>query len=352
MDEKQGYFRLGLFVIASLTILLAVIFILGGRAMLRPTLVIETYFEQSVAGLELGAPVNFRGVPVGQVSKVLLSAVTYEQGVPLEEQRAYIIVRAKLSGPDALIEQWQTEIQDYVGRGLRAQTQLAGITGQLYLVLDYFDPSRYPPLPFDWTPRDPYVPSAQSLAGELIGKAQEFLASLNEADISELGSNLNRLVITLDRSLDELPIKDLAHELTALMAESRAMVQRLDQTLAAAPIDAAVDKVARASDSVDAFFTDPGLASALDDTQALTSRLRALAERDALARMLTNLDRTLQRIDTLVGDNQYDIQVMIEDLRVTADNLRTLSETAKRYPAGFFIGGPPKQQDLPWTNPK
>jgi len=50
-----------------------------------------------------------------------------------------------------------------VARGVRAQTQFAGITGQQHLSPDFFDPANYPPLPFDWTPKYEYVPSAPSL---------------------------------------------------------------------------------------------------------------------------------------------------------------------------------------------
>jgi hypothetical protein len=60
-----------------------------------------------------------------------------------------------------------------------------------------------------------------------------------------------------------------------------------------------------------------------------------------------NLDRTIQRADALLGDNQYDIRAVVQDLRVTADNLRTLSEIAKRYPPGLLIGGPPQKVQLP-----
>ena len=49
----------------------------------------------------------------------------------------------------------------------------------------------------------------------------------------------------------------------------------------------------------------------------------------------------------MLGDNQYDVRTILQDLRVTANNLRTLSETVKRYPAGALIGGPPEKVVLP-----
>ena len=55
-------------------------------------------------------------------------------------------------------------------KGLRAQTQLAGITGQQYLALDFLDAAKYPPLAFDWKAEYMYVPSAPSLTGEIIDR--------------------------------------------------------------------------------------------------------------------------------------------------------------------------------------
>ena len=51
MNDKQHYLRLGLFVTVSLVILFCVLFLLGGRSLFQPTLIVETYFNDSVAGL-------------------------------------------------------------------------------------------------------------------------------------------------------------------------------------------------------------------------------------------------------------------------------------------------------------
>ena len=132
-----------------------------------------------------------------------------------------------------------------VKRGLRAQTQLAGITGQQYLALDFLDPAKYPPLEFQWTPKYTYLPSAPSLTGEIIANAQTFLASLNEADIKTLGQNLNALVVDLDKKLSEVPVAELSAKAHDVLKNANATFERIDRILAAAPNrpDAAQDRL-------------------------------------------------------------------------------------------------------------
>ncbi len=198
MDDRQHYFRLGIFVVASVAILFAVLFILGGRSLFQPKLEVETYFNDSVTGLDIGVPVKARGVQVGQVTAVDFSSTLYEQDVPVGKRRAYIVVRATIVGPRAQV--WRKELDAYVQRGLRVRTQLAGITGQQYLAVDFVDPKTYPPLPFDWKPKYDYVPSAPSFASEIITSVQNLVSNLDKADIEHLGQNLNALVVNVNKN--------------------------------------------------------------------------------------------------------------------------------------------------------
>jgi ABC-type transporter Mla subunit MlaD len=339
MDESKRYVRLGSFVLVCVTILVAMLFLLGGRKLFQPTFTFETYFNESVAGLELGAPLRFRGVPLGQVSEILTSGATYETDVPMDKRKQYIVVRAKINLSAKEVEQLQHDLVAMVKRGLRAQTQLVGITGQQYLAIDFLDPAKFPQLEFPWTPQFVYLPSAPSLTGQIVANAQAFLASLNEADIKTLGRSVNTLVVDLDKKLGEAPID-------RLVKNANATIERIDGILAAAPVDQTLRKLDSATGRLDALLAGP-VEQTVDNLAGITSRLRKLADDGDLDRMVTRIDATVERLDALIGDNQYDARVIVQDLRVTAANLRTLSETVKRYPAGALIGGPPDKVRLP-----
>jgi ABC-type transporter Mla subunit MlaD len=324
MEESKHHVRLGLFVLVSVCVLAAALFALAGRKWFQPTFTFETYFDKSIAGLELGAPVRFRGVPLGHVTEILTSSATYEADVPLDRRREYIVVRVEVNLSAREAEQMKHEAITLIRKGLRAQTQLAGITGQQYLALDFLNPQKHPPLEFAWQPKYTYVPSAPSPAGEIMTKAQTFLATLNEADIAALGRNLNTLVSDLDTKLGEIPIADLSERAHQVLGHA-------DTTLA----------------RIDALAADPSLHQTLANAAAISAGLRKIADDGDLDRMIKGIDTAVERFDVLLGDNQYDVRAIVQDLRVTADNLRVVSESIKRYPAGALVGGPPEKVRLP-----
>lgn len=321
MDEGKRYYRLGLFVITSVLALALLLFVLGGRKLFQPTYTFETYFAESVAGLEIGAPLRFRGVPLGQVSEILTSGAEYERDVPLLKRRNYIVVRAKvtLSAKEAI--QVRREAPAMVEMGLRAETQLAGITGQQYLTIDYLDPMKYRPLEFGWSPKYEYVPSARSLTGEIMANAQSFMGRLSELDVKNLSVNLNRLLVNLNDKVGELPLAQITGDTENVLRTANATIVRVDQLLA-------------------------NLKPSVENLAVVTGSLRGLADRGDLDRTTTRIDEAVERVNGLMGDNQYDVRMIVQDLRVTADNLRELSATIKQYPAGALIGGPPEKVRL------
>lgn len=347
MEKNKRYVRLGVFVFVTLVVLAGILFILGGRSLFAPTFTFETYFDQSVDGLDIGAPVRFRGVPMGQVTQILTSAQAYEADVPVEKRRSYIVVRAKVTGTDAQVRQWKGEAAELVRLGMRVQTQLAGITGQQYLALDRLDARAHPPLPFDWTPDYFYLPSAPSLSGEIVANVQRFLGNLNEANIQELGQNLNKLTVSLTRKVDELPMDELA----ALLKDTRATVTRLKVVLERPDVDVTLRNLAAATGRLDRLMADPGLKASVDNAAVFTGRLRKVAESGEIDQIVKSVGDLAQRLDAVAGDNQYDVRAIVQDLRATADNLRTLSETLKRYPAGALISGPPEKLQIPGKSP-
>ncbi|HMO65548.1 MAG TPA: MlaD family protein, partial [Verrucomicrobiota bacterium] len=70
MSTSTNYFKLGVFLLAAAALLVGALLFLGAGRMFRPQVMFETYFNESVQGLELGSAVKFRGVNVGSVRRI------------------------------------------------------------------------------------------------------------------------------------------------------------------------------------------------------------------------------------------------------------------------------------------
>jgi phospholipid/cholesterol/gamma-HCH transport system substrate-binding protein/paraquat-inducible protein B len=164
-----------------------------------------------------------------------------------------------------------------------------------------------------------------------MANAQTFLASLNQADIGTLSRNLNLLVSHLDTKVGEVPVAELSASAHDVLVKADSTLKRIDS----------------ASARLDALLGDPALKQTVENAAVISARLRKIADDGDLDRMVNGIDDAAERLDVMLGDNQYDVRTIVQDLRVTADNLRALSETLKRDPAGILVGGPPKKIRLP-----
>jgi paraquat-inducible protein B len=333
-----NYFKLGLFVIASGATLLLMMFLLGGRSLLQPKYVVETYFNESVSGLAVGSPVKFRGVPVGQVSEISISSNRYETGRTLVEKTPYVLVRIQLAGMSAHDFE---QLQQAVDAGLRVETHLTGITGGLYLSLDLLDPIKNPALPISWKPDHLYVPSVPSASNRIVANVEHFLADLDKAEIAQLGHNLNSLVVSLGTRVDEADVRQLTEEALVTLKSLRATVGRIDKLVDRSGLDETLRHAQRATVRAETILSDPAFDSIPRDIAAITQRARVLVDQPQLDQMIRSANQLLARLDGLVGASQYDARAAIEDLRVSMENLRALSESARRYPAGLLFGDPP-----------
>jgi phospholipid/cholesterol/gamma-HCH transport system substrate-binding protein/paraquat-inducible protein B len=236
-------------------------------------------------------------------------------------------------------------LEAYIREGLRAQTQLAGITGSLFLSFDFVDPAKYPTatFAFGWTPDYPYIPSAPSATNQIIQNAQNFLANLDEADIKALITNIAALAESTDKRVREL---DMA-SINAAVVGLRTALARIDSQLAKAPVDQTLAEIGAAARRLDGVFADPKIGSAVGDLAATSSRLRQLVESGELDRALRNLEQLSARADEVVGANQFEVSAMIEELNASAANLRAVTESLRRNPASLFFSAPPPVVTLP-----
>jgi ABC-type transporter Mla subunit MlaD len=331
MTRKQLYFRLGTFILLASGALIALIIVLGAGNLFRKEIALESYFDESVQGLEVGSKVLLRGVVVGSIRRLTFTYMRYQVDRPPIERKPYVLVefviRPELIGagglnPDELIRVIRGEVE----KGLRVRQVPQGVTGLAYLELDYADPVANPPLAFDWTPEHLYVPSARSTVNKIVSGAEDLVRRLTSVDIEGFVTNVNALAVTLEKKANELQVGHISKEASSLISDLRQVTQRLEKILANKAWDEAPRDIAGAS----------------RDAAVAAARIRQFAESEELRKSLAQLQQTLAHIDRAVAGRENDVAATLNNLRQITDNLREVSESAKRYPSGVIFGEPPK----------
>jgi paraquat-inducible protein B len=233
-------------------------------------------FEESVRGLALGAPVDFDGIIVGDVTAIDFDVdpktgkIIIPVEVNLYPQRFRLHSRTRLA--DRTPVERKVLIDNLVAQGLRAQLRSANLlTGQLYVALDYFPHQRKASV--DWTVSPPVVPTVR-------GNLQEIQAAL----------------LSVANKLDKLPLERISTGLDKTLGTANALLARLDSEVAPEARGALVEA-----------------------QQALRSADRLLAP-----------DQDLQQ----------DVRGAVSDVGRAARALRSLADYLERHPEALLRGKP------------
>jgi phospholipid/cholesterol/gamma-HCH transport system substrate-binding protein len=346
MSAQAHNVKLGLFVIGAIVAGVVLLLIVGSGRWFQTKTVVETYFNESVQGLDVGSRVKYRGVNVGEVTRIGFTYNKYEQDKPMAERKRYVLVEATIlgrligsraGGEITRPEQVSMEIE----RGLRIRLAPQGITGTNYLEIDYVDPKTNPELPISWEPANLYIPSTTSTftqflsaAGDIVEKLQKLdleatlrrldtlLDTTNRkvdaVDTGKISDTAGRVLGKLDTKLDQLHVDQLNKESTALLAEVRETNRKLGGIL-----------------------DDPAWKKLPSDAGAAAAQMRKLVEDPNLSRAISHLESTLTRLDRMAGGTESDLRRTLDNLRQITENLRDLTEEAKQNPSRLIRGAPP-----------
>ncbi|NYE26073.1 PqiB family protein [Pigmentiphaga litoralis] len=206
-----------------------------------PTSVVM-YFEQSVRGLSPGAPVDFRGVVIGQVRSIGIEfrrdkrAFVLPVVVDLYPQRLGLGSRTA-SGTTANDMDQKQIYEGLVRNGMRAQLRNGNLlTGQMYVAIDFFPGTKAPtlnPNGKSTLPEFPTVPGTfnelQTRIAEIVDKIGKFPFDTMGQDIAATLASLRTTMATTEQLVSTLNGK-VAPEITATMQDARATLRAAEQT--------------------------------------------------------------------------------------------------------------------------
>lgn len=346
MSLKANYFKLGLFVIGAIAAAIVTLLAIGSGRWFQQRITMETYFDESVQGLEIGSKMKYRGVVIGEVTKISFTYVRYQLDLPMAERYKYVLVEAqiepRLIGSRAAAGDLTTAegMAQEVEKGLRVRLAPQGITGTSYLEVDYIEPPP-PVLPINWIPQNLYIPSTKSTVAQFVNAASEIIDRLHSLDIEGTVANLNKLMTTTTSKLEAIDTKTISQRAERTLAKIESTLDGIAAKKLSDEGVALLAELRQSNSELRKTLANPALQKLPDEASAAVVKMREFVSDPRLPAMLGHLERTLGRLDRLTGGGQADLATTIANLRSITDNLRELSENAKRYPSNVLFGEPP-----------
>ncbi len=230
MNAKANYFKIGLFVIIAVALIVVAVVIFGSGLFTKEKVYFETYFDSAVTGLSVGAHVLHRGVRIGQVEKITFLSNEYElpkDKSGLSEFESYVMVVASADEENLTAktqEQRKTRLNALIERGLRLRLATNLLTGQGYLEGSYLDPQRFPALKIDWEPKRLYIPSAPGEFSTIKNSFDSILYKLEKIDTEKIGLAIEDVLTSLNEAIKDANIPQISARLTDVLKRTDELI--------------------------------------------------------------------------------------------------------------------------------
>ena len=302
-----------------LALIVGMIMYFGTASFLNRSTQFILFFDQSVNGLQVGSPVKFRGVPVGEVTGIMIRA----EG-QLEDSTAIPVIieinRSRLENdlglPSAAFSPEMIQIS--LERGLIAQLNLESIiTGQLFVEFG-FEPDKAAQATTHLAETRGLieVPTLNSSLDQITSDVAQIIADVKKLDLQELGKNINGLLVSTIAQMDALDTGAISASITSTSDEIKDLVSSEEFTKSIVAIRNAFEEVSVAAKTFN--LTEGPLTKTLDSLDKLASNASVLLKPSS--------------------DLRYEFESMLRELGRAATSIRLLSEYLERNPNALLTG--------------
>lgn len=325
--KKNTSFRIGAFIVGAITLVfLALLFFSGGDLFSQKERVVM-YFEGSVQGLQVGAPIKLKGVILGEITDIQINFDSNAQDNGNKNNSAKNIVtavtgdlalkRISRKGTDVSLEFFEEAIEN----GLRAQLNFQSfLTGLLYVELDFFPD----------TPATLYGFKKGYLELPTVATGfEELTKNLQEINLKGLVKNLDQLTLHLSQIVKsgvieqtlgsvKLAADSFTHTSNSMGQDVSLLSKNLSHT------SSQLDKL---------------LVSLNQQTPIVAGELRASMVQ--LQKSLVELDKATNSVHQSFSEDAPLVNQLTETLDEvsrSAQAFRTLSETIDQQPEAFLRG--------------
>lgn len=319
MSNKSQSTAIGGFVLGAIVLLVGAIVLFAKARFNEPVKEFVMFFDGSLAGLDQGSPVVFKGVKVGAVKKieVISDPKTLDIFTPVYVN-IYPDSFKGLNGHDEKIENITERI---VEKGLKGTLETQSlVTGRMRIALEF-----RPDIPINklgvikGIPEFPTAPSALSL----------FADEVSKLPLADVANNMNTLLENANTLITETDLKTSLNNFNATMIQYRQVADTFNKEIKPVAVEF--------KQTMDEYQT---LAQSLNNRvpQLVTSLERSFS---SLERVLTDTEKLVNSIEHSYGQDselQYQLNQTLEELSKAAHSIRVLTDYVERHPEALIYG--------------
>jgi paraquat-inducible protein B len=343
MAKGASKTMIGGFVIAGLALVIVAVAIFGSGRFLSKRYKVVLFFKESVSGLNVGAPVVFKGVTIGSVVGVELWTYPKELKILVPVYIEFDPSRFREKGDG--VSSPEENLQRQIDKGLRAQLKMQSlVTGQMMIYVDYF-----PNKPIRLLRADPEYPEIPTIPSG----TEELMKALQDIPLQETAIKATKAIAGIEKLVNSKEMKDTVKNLSEVMKAAHGVVQKMDGGMDKST--AAIQNIRNLAEKVEARI-DP-LANDIHGALADSRKLIQQADGQILP-LVTSLKTTLeeagkvldearvtlrQASETISGESTLSAEFInsLEELNRTMRSIQSLADFLKQHPDSLLRGKQP-----------
>ena len=314
MSKPASKTLIGVFVIGAIALAVIAVIVFGSGRFFVEKMPLVMYFEGSVAGLNIGSPVMFRGVKVGTVKDIVLRFdsrdISFLIPVYVELDPKKFLVIGKVTDEEELDKV-------LIQKGLRATLELQSmVTGQLMINLDFHPGKPAKLIGFD--KRFPEIPTIKS-------GLEKLLESADEIPLKELFNKLLSAIEGVDKVVNSPKFSSSLELINDSLNDAKKILTKIDNE-----IDPVIENVKVSSHSVrEILKKGEDVPGKIEETLVV------------IKNTLQKAENTLNSIQDIASENStvvVEVDSTLKEISDAARSLRFLIDYLQRYPESLIWG--------------
>jgi paraquat-inducible protein B len=332
MSKPANKTMIGVFVVGAVVLAVAAIVLFGSGKFFRKTEQWLTFFQGSVRGLNVGSPVLFRGVQIGQVTDIIV-------GFDAAQLNVLIPVLFEVD-PDKFKDIGDRSQKSKKGlhsalikAGLRAQLQMQSlVTGQLLINIDFFPDTPAKLIGIDQF-KDKLIFEESWEIPSVPTPLQELEKALSKINIKEIAEDVRRAM----NGIAKLATDPDLHEGISVLKNTLIDIQKLARNL-----DSKVEPLATSFDQtlVEA-RTGIGDARKLINEQATPMLIQFKQAAESATIALDQADATLKSIEVVAKEGsqlRFEVSAALKEIAAAARSVSILADFLEQHPGAIIRG--------------